>query len=240
MNFEAMLRELKSRLSTPSGEDLARLARTPEALAIRERLEAEDLAKRRKLIEELGAIPGKWAARLIAAGKKAEAAAKKVAAAKQAMHDAREAEQEAFVESIGAGTGAERDRAVILKRLETSADPRLVAFDDECQRIHSAIRSQFAVSFGAAMSSGRPVFQSNEAWLGEAQDAVSAIRVAVGALKYQALSYDEITAFMRQQLDGLAAAVAGMGISPIGMSPDGVLMHAAQAQVEAEAQEAAQ
>lgn len=130
MNYQNLIRELKTKLSPAASADLERLAKMPEVTALFDRDEETALAERRRLIAEMTAAPALYVKEQEKAANASAVAAKQLADAEKALRDAREAHLRAVQVASGLDFIAQRSVSSLENHLRTGADPRLQDFAD--------------------------------------------------------------------------------------------------------------
>ena len=100
-----LIAELKLKLGDRAKDELDRLVSSPEGEALLRRDEEKIIAERKMLMKRLVEVAPKYVSAQVAAGKRAEAAAKTLSDAEIALHAARDGFVAACAQSLAAQTG---------------------------------------------------------------------------------------------------------------------------------------
>ena len=127
-SIQTLITELKTKLSHQARQDLDRLIQSPEAQQLLQRDEEATLSRRRELVKQLEALPGKYAALKVEAAKPCMGAVDRLAAAEQEL---REAQQHLVAARAAASVPVRREdsaRMIAERELLATCDPRLAEF----------------------------------------------------------------------------------------------------------------
>lgn len=210
MSVDTLVEELLERLGGTSRDQLRAIASTPEARAVRERLDAAAHARRADLAKQLAALPRKHEKECTSRATRRIAAEARFAKAEIELRAARAELEEATVASTGLQIAIEAEAAGIENELRATCDLRLAKLNKLLEPLvdrarHTLIPAADGTPSGAAAGVG-----------------VMAVLNAMGEIRtYQLVpaTRDEVTAKLQSWCATVAAALAPLGLR--GPSVDG-------------------